>query len=182
MSLTEQTLPTGTWQLDPVHSKASFAVKHAGLSTFRGFFKDVSAELTDASGTPTLTGTVKVDSVEVPVDQLKGHLQGPDFFDAERHPEITFTASELAQSGEQLTVKGELTMRGVTKPVEATGSIAGPAQYFDGNDRIAIELETVVDRTAYGINWNAPIPSGGNALADDVTITVELQLVRPSEA
>jgi len=182
MSLTEQRLPTGTWQLDPVHSKASFAVKHAGLSTFRGSFKDFSAELTDASGTPTLTGAVKVDSVEVPVDQLKGHLQGPDFFDAERHPEITFTASELAQSGEQLTVKGELSMRGVTKPVEATGTLAGPAQYFDGNDRIAIELETVVDRTAYGINWNAPIPSGGNALADDVTLTVELQLVRPSEA
>jgi polyisoprenoid-binding protein YceI len=182
MSLTEQSLPTGTWQLDPVHSKASFAVKHAGLSTFRGFFKDFAAELTDASGTPTLTGAVKVDSVEVPVDQLKGHLQGPDFFDAERHPEITFTASELTQSDEQLTVKGELTMRGVTQPVQATGTLAGPAQYFDGNDRIAIELETVVDRTAYGINWNAPIPSGGNALADDVTLTVELQLVRPSEA
>src|SRR3954468_12619136 len=182
MSLTEQSLPTGTWQLDPVHSKASFAVKHAGLSTFRGFFKDLAAELTDASGTPTLTGAVKVDSVEVPVDQLKGHLQGPDFFDAERHPEITFTASELTQSGEQLTVKGELTMRGVTKPVEATGSIAGPAQYFDGNDRIAIELETVVDRTAYGINWNAPIPSGGNALADAVTIAVGLQRVKPNAA
>jgi polyisoprenoid-binding protein YceI len=73
-------------------------------------------------------------------------------------------------------------MRGVTKPIEATGTISGPAQYFDGNDRIAIELSTVVDRTDFGINWNAPIPSGGNALANDVTITVELQLVRPTEA
>jgi polyisoprenoid-binding protein YceI len=182
MSLTEQTLPTGTWQLDPVHSKASFAVKHAGLSTFRGFFNDVSAELTDASGTPTLTGAVKVASVEVPVDQLKGHLQSPDFFDAERHPEITFTASDLRHEGDTLSVTGELTMRGVTRTVESTGSISGPAQYFDGNDRIAIELATTVDRTDYGINWNAPIPSGGNALADDVTITVELQLLRASEA
>ena len=182
MSLTEQTLPTGTWELDPVHSKASFAVKHAGLSTFRGHFNELTAALTDESGQPTLTGAVKVDSVEVPVDQLKGHLQGPDFFDAERHPEITFTATNLQQDGEKLVVEGELTMRGVTQPVESTGTIAGPAQYFDGKDRIAIELETVVDRTAYGINWNAPIPSGGNALADDVTITVELQLVKPSEA
>jgi len=182
MSLTEQTLPTGTWQLDPVHSKASFAVKHAGLSTFRGHFNELDAELTDASGTPTLTGSVKVASVEVPVDQLKGHLQGPDFFDAERFPEVTFTATELRQDGEQLVVNGELTMRGVTQPVESIGTIAGPAQYFDGKDRIAIELSTTVDRTAYGINWNAPLPSGGNALADDVTITVELQLVRPSEA
>lgn len=178
MSLTEQTLPTGTWQLDPVHSKAGFAVKHAGLSNFRGTFDTVDASLEDG----VLRGSVKVDSVSVPVDQLKGHLQGPDFFDAERHPEITFVARNLEQDGEQLKVAGELTMRGVTKPVEATGTIAGPAQYFDGNDRIAIELETTVDRTAYGINWNAPIPSGGNALADDVTITVELQLVRPTEA
>ena len=177
MSLTEQTLPTGTWNLDPVHSKASFAVKHAGISTFRGSFDELAASLVDG----VLRGSAKVDSVSVPVDQLKGHLQGPDFFDAERNPEITFVASELAQDGEQLTVTGELTMRGVTKPITAQGTIAGPAQYFDGNDRIAIELSTVVDRTEYGINWNAPIPSGGNALADDVTITVELQLVKPSE-
>ena len=174
MSLTEQTLPTGTWELDPVHSKASFAVKHAGISTFRGHFTDVNAALTDG----VLTGAVDVASVEVPVDQLKGHLQGPDFFDAERFPQITFTATETAQDGERLTVKGELTMRGVTQPIEAVGTLSGPAQYFDGKDRIAIELETTVDRTAYGINWNAPIPSGGNALADEVTITVELQLIR----
>jgi len=182
MSLTEQTLPTGTWQLDPVHSKASFAVKHAGLSTFRGHFTELDAQLSDESGTPTLTGSVKVASVDVPVDQLKGHLQGPDFFDAERFPEIAFRATELRQDGEQLVVKGDLTMRGVTQPIESVGTIAGPAQYFDGKDRIAIELTTTVDRTAYGINWNAPIPSGGNALADDVTIAVELQLVRPTEA
>jgi polyisoprenoid-binding protein YceI len=178
MSITEQTLPTGSWELDPVHSKAGFGVKHAGLSTFRGSFGDLTAGLRDG----VLTGAVKVASVEVPVEQLKGHLQGPDFFDAERFPEITFTAADVRQDGERLVVDGELTMRGVTLPVESTGTIAGPAQYFDGNDRIAIELETVVDRTAYGINWNAPIPSGGNALADDVTITVELQLVRPTEA
>jgi polyisoprenoid-binding protein YceI len=174
MSLTEQTLPTGTWDLDPVHSKASFAVKHAGLSTFRGHITDLSARLADG----VLTGAAQVASVEVPVDQLKGHLQGPDFFDAERFPEVTFKAVEAAQDGERLNVKGALTMRGVTQPIDAVGTLTGPAQYFDGKDRIAIELETTVDRTAYGINWNAPIPSGGNALADDVTITVELQLVR----
>jgi len=174
MSLTDQTLPAGTWELDPVHSKASFAVKHAGISTFRGHFTDVDAALADG----VLTGAVDVASVEVPVDQLKGHLQGPDFFDAERFPQITFRATETAQDGERLTVKGDLTMRGVTQPIEAVGTLSGPAQYFDGKDRIAVELETTVDRTAYGINWNAPIPSGGNALADEVTITVELQLVR----
>jgi polyisoprenoid-binding protein YceI len=178
MSLTEQSIPTGTWNLDPVHSKASFAVQHAGISKFRGSFDELEASLVDG----VLRGAAKVESVSVPVDQLKGHLQGPDFFDAERNPEITFVASELKQDGEKLTATGELTMRGVTKPITATGTIAGPAQYFDGNDRIAIELETVVDRTEFGINWNAPIPSGGNALANEVAINVELQLVKPSEA
>src|SRR3954452_14669003 len=120
MSSTEQSIPTGTWDLDPVHSKASFAVKHAGLSNFRGTFTDLTAKLQDG----VLTGTVKVASVEVPVDQLKGHLQGPDFFDAERFPEITFTSSDLSLDGERLTLNGELTMRGVTQPVEATGTLS----------------------------------------------------------
>jgi polyisoprenoid-binding protein YceI len=177
MSIDTQTLPAGTWTIDPVHSKASFAIKHAGISTFRGFFSDVSAKLEDG----VLTGAAKVESVDVPVDGLKAHLLGPEFFDAERFPEITFTASDLRQDGERLVVSGELTMRGVTKPLEATGTLAGPAQYFDGNDRIAIELATTVNRHDFGVSWNAPIPSGGNALADDVTINVELQLVKPSE-
>jgi len=178
MTVSEQILPAGTWAVDPVHSKASFAVKHAGLSTFRGTFTDVAATLEDG----VLTGTVKVASVEVPVDQLKGHLQGPDFFDAERHPEITFASTDVRQDGDALVVTGDLTMRGVTKSVQATGTLSGPAQYFDGNDRIAVELQTTVDRHEFGVSWNAPIPSGGNALADDVTITVELQLVRPAQA
>jgi polyisoprenoid-binding protein YceI len=180
MSITtdQQVVPAGTWTLDPVHSKATFAVKHSGIATFRGSFKQIDATLEDG----VLTGAVEVASVDVPVDQLAGHLQGPDFFDAERFPEITFTASDLRQDGERLVVKGDLTMRGVTKPIEATGTLSGPAQYFDGNDRIAIELETVVNRHDFGVSWNAPIPSGGNALADDVTIAVELQLVRPAQA
>jgi len=169
--------PAGTWSADPVHSNVGFEIDYAGTNVFRGGFNDWAVTLEDG----VLEGSAKVASVDVKDEQLNGHLQTPDFFDAERFPEITFTASELRQQGQQLVAKGELTMRGVTQPIEATGTIAGPAQYFDGKDRIAIELETVVDRTAYGINWNAPIPSGGNALADDVTITVELQLVRPSE-
>src|SRR5215212_11450660 len=123
-----QTIPAGTWELDPVHSKAAFSVKHSGIATFRGSFGDVTGRLEDG----VLTGGVKVASVEVPVEQLVGHLQSPDFFDAERNPEITFTSNELRQDGEQLIIKGELTMRGVIKPLEAVGTIAGPTQYLDG--------------------------------------------------
>ena len=174
MSVIEQSIPTGIWALDPVHSKLGFAVKHSGIATFRGTFSDFSASLDEGR----LSGAATVASVEVPIDQLKGHLQAPDFFDAEAHPRIEFSADELDQDGGELTVNGKLTLRGVTQPVAATGTIAGPTQYLDGKERIAIELTTTIDRTAYGIDWNAPLPGGGQALGNDVTITATLELVR----
>jgi polyisoprenoid-binding protein YceI len=174
MSTIEQVIPAGTWSVDPVHSHAAFAVRHSGIATFRGHFSALSAQLADG----TLSGTVAVDSVEVPIDKLKGHLLAPDFFDAEAHPQITFTASDLSVDGETLTVHGELTLKGVTRELEATGTITGPATYLDGNERIAISIETVINRHDFGVSWNAPLPSGGNAVGDDVTLTVDLQLVK----
>src|SRR3954469_1821683 len=96
--LEQQTIPTGTWALDPVHSKVSWGVKHSGIATFRGTFTEFSAELADGS----LTGEVKVASVDVPVDQLKGHLLAPDFFDAEGNPTITYKSSKLDIDGDRL--------------------------------------------------------------------------------
>ena len=175
MSTIEQTsIPTGTWNLDPVHSKAAFGVRHSGIATFRGHFTELSAQLVDG----TLTGAVDVSSVEVPVAQLKGHLQAPDFFDAEQHPEITFSASDLDVDGERLTVRGELTIKGVTKPLEATGTFGGPYTGMTGTDAVALSLETVVNRHDFGVSWNADLPAGGKALADDVTLTVDLVLAR----
>jgi polyisoprenoid-binding protein YceI len=178
MSTIEQTaVPTGTWTLDPVHSRAAFGVKHSGIATFRGHFNEVDAELRDG----VLAGSVAVDSVDTAVPQLKGHLQSPDFFDAEQHPRITFRADGLSVDGERLTVRGELTMRGVTKPLEATGTFAGPATYIDGSERISIALETIVNRHDFGVSWNADLPGGGKAVGDDVTLTVDLQLVKAGE-
>jgi polyisoprenoid-binding protein YceI len=173
MSTIEQTIPTGTWTLDPVHSRAAFGVRHSGIATFRGHFTEVAATLEDG----VLSGSVAVDSVEVPIAQLKGHLLAPDFFDAEQHGQITFRADDLRVEGERLTVRGELTLKGVTRELEATGTIAGPAVYLDEKERIAIALETVVNRHDFGVSWNAPLPGGGNAVGDDVTLTVDLQLV-----
>ncbi len=174
MSTIEQVVPAGTWTVDPVHSRAEFAVQHSGIATFRGHFSEVAATLEDG----VLAGTVDVASVEVPVAQLKGHLQSPDFFDAEQHPQISFRASDLEVDGERLTVRGELTMKGVARELAATGAIAGPTQYLDGNERIAISLTTVVNRHDFGVSWNAPLPGGGSAVGDDVTLTVDLQLVK----
>src|SRR5437868_4855744 len=121
MSTIETFAPTGTWAADPVHSNVSFEVGYAGVNTFRGGFKEFTATLTGE----TLEGSAKVASVDVKDEQLNGHLQTPDFFDAARFPEITFAATELRRA-EDGTVegKGELTIKGVTKPIGFTGTIA----------------------------------------------------------
>jgi polyisoprenoid-binding protein YceI len=173
------TIPAGTYSDDRVHSTAAFAVKHMVVSTFRGRFEDFSAVLTvDEQGNAHLDGTVRADSIVVKDENLAGHLKSPDFFDAERHPEITFTSLRLTQDGENATVEGDLTIKGVTRPVTGTGTITGPAEDPFGNTKLGLALETVVDRTQFGLNWNAPLPKGGFALADDVKLQVELELVK----
>ena len=166
-------LPTGTWSLDPVHSTIGFELPYLA-GTFRGHFTDVEAKLTDES----LTGSARVASVDVKDENLSAHLQSPDFFDAERHPELTFESRDVAGSGEAVTVRGDITIRGVTKPVELTGTVSEPLTDYAGRERLGLKLETTVDRTEFGVNWNAPLPSGEPALANEVKLTTELYFVR----
>jgi len=163
----------GTYVLDPVHSSASFAVKHMVVSTFRGRFEKFDATLTDGK----LVGTVDVGSIVVKDENLAAHLQSPEFFDAERHPEITFRSTDvrLADDG-GAEVDGELTIKGITKPVEARGTLEGPAVTFGDVNKVGLTLEAIIDRTEFGLNWNAPLPKGGFALANDVKLIVELEL------
>jgi len=157
---------TGTWAADPVHSHVSFEVAYAGVNTFRGGFRDFTATL--AGG--RLEGSAKVASVDVKDEQLNGHLQTPDFFDAERFPDIAFSATSLD--------RGELTIKGVTRSVELTGSISEPNVDPFGRERVGLKLEATVDRNEFGVSWNAPNQGGGNYLGDEVTIIAELALVR----
>lgn len=163
----------GSWNFIPVHSSADFSVKYL-VAKYRGRFEELDATLVDG----VLTGSVKVASVTVKDPNLAGHLQGPDFFDAEQFPEITFTSQTIDFDGDTLKLDGELTMKGVTKPVHATGTVNGPTEDFMGNTRLGFTLETTVDRTAFGVNWNADLPKGGRALGDDVTLTVELEFAK----
>ena len=175
MSTIETFAPAGTWSADPVHSNVSFEVGYAGVNTFRGSFREFTATL---SG-DTLEGSATVASVDVKDEQLNGHLQTPDFFDAQRFPEITFSAQELHRDGTTVRGTGELTIKGVTKPIEFVGAIAeSPATDPFGRERVGLRLESTVDRNEYGVSWNAPNQSGGNYLADDVKLIAELALVR----
>jgi polyisoprenoid-binding protein YceI len=149
--------PAGTWTLDATHSSASFAVKHMVVATFRGRFEQFDATLTvDESGEAKLVGTVKSDSIVVKDENLAGHLKAPDFFDTERYEDISYVSRSIRREGDELIVDGELTIKGT----------------------IGVTLDAVIDRTKFGLNWNAPLPKGGFALADDVKLTVELELAK----
>jgi len=179
MSTLESTriAPAGTtWAADPIHSDVAFEVEYAGVSTFRGSFRDFDATLEGS----TLAGSARVASVDVKDEQLSGHLQSPDFFDAERHPEIAFRADTLSVADDgAVTGSGELTIKGVTKPVELQGRLASAASVDPfGRERLGLTLGTQIDRNQFGIEWNAPNQSGGNYLGDEVTLKADLTFVR----
>jgi polyisoprenoid-binding protein YceI len=172
-------IPTGTWQLDKIHSSAGFAVKHMVVATFRGRFEDFDVTLESRDhGSTSLVGTVKADSITVKDENLAGHLKSPDFFDTERYPELRYEARDVRVEGDELVVDGELTIKGNTRPVEGRGALVGPHEDIAGNTKIGLTLETVVDRTQFGLDWNAPLPKGGFAVGNDVTLIVELELVK----
>ncbi|MEA2224902.1 MAG: hypothetical protein QOE67_184 [Solirubrobacteraceae bacterium] len=175
-------LPVGTWKLDPVHSSASFAVKHMVVATFRGRFENLDATLTvGEDGAGELVGTVDAGSVVVKDENLQAHLGSPDFFDTERYPELRFASTAIRRDGEELVVDGELTIKDHTHAVEARGTITDPHETLGGAVKIGLTLETIVDRSQFGLEWNAPLPKGGVAVANDVKLTVELELAQDSE-
>lgn len=163
----------GTWNFAAIHSTANFSVKYL-VASFRGSFEQFDASLEG----DVLTGTVKVDSVTVKDPNFIGHLQSPDFFDAEQFPEITFRSTSIELDGDLAEVDGELTVKGITKPVHASGSVSGPTEDFLGTTRLGFTLETTIDRSAFGVSWNAPLPKGGFALSNDVKLIVELEFNR----
>lgn len=179
-TLATQPIAAGTWKVDTVHSHVGFAVKHMVVATFRGRFEDYEGSLAAGEdGTPRLQGSVAVDSLAVKDENLAAHLKSPDFFDSDRFPRISFASTGLRiGEGGELTVEGELTVKDNTRPLAAHGSIAGPHVDIAGNEKLGVELEAVVDRRELGLNWNAPLPKGGFALENDVTLQVSLELVR----
>jgi polyisoprenoid-binding protein YceI len=168
-----QALPTGTWTADPVHSQVGFSVDYMA-GTFHGTFSKFDVEVSDGR----LEGTAEVASVQVKDPALEAHLQTPDFFDAERHPRLRFVSHEVQRAGAEVTIDGEITIKGATRPLELRGAITGPITDPYGNERFGLKLEGELDRTQFGVSWNNPLPSGDPALSNQVKLVAELQLVR----
>ena len=170
---TKEVLPAGFWSADRVHSTAGFEVTMMAGS-FKGSFSEFDARLSDG----VLRGTAKVASVQVNDSNLATSLRSPEFFDAERHPELSFEARDFSRSGDDITIAGELTLKGHTEAVEITGHITDPAADPYGGERFGLQLETTVDRTEFGLEWNNTLPNGEPALGNEVEISVDLQLVK----
>ena len=174
--MTTSTIPfAGTYTADPVHSSFGFAVRYQGVSLFKGTLNEVAATLENGR----LEGAAQVESISIRTpEQFRAHVLSEEFFDAANHPAVMFSSSdvELAEDG-TATVNGDLTIKGITQPVNATGTWIAPATDAFGSTRGHLNLEATIDRTAFGMNWNMPLPAGGNALANQVTLTVDISLI-----
>jgi polyisoprenoid-binding protein YceI len=162
---------TGTFTADPVHSHVGFEVPYA-VATFSGEVTDFAATLADGH----LEGTAKIESIKLKDENLQTHVLSPEFFDAERHPVLTFSG-RLDRDGDNATIDGEITMKGITRPATLAGTIVGPTVDHFGATRVGLKLETVVDRTAFDMKWNMPLPNGEPALGNEVTLKADLTLV-----
>jgi polyisoprenoid-binding protein YceI len=169
----------GAYEIDRTHSSVQFAVKHI-VSTFRASFDEIEGRLVGGDTGTTLSASARVESVSIvdPPEFREHVVRGDDFFAADVHPELTFrsTGVELRDDGSAV-VEGELTIRGITRPVTAEGSYRAPTQDPFGTVRAALALHASVDRRDWGLSWQLPLPDGGDAVGWEVELTAELELV-----
>jgi polyisoprenoid-binding protein YceI len=168
----------GTWKLDPAHSEISFTVKHLAISKVRGTFEtfDVTIVTGEELADTTIVATVDVASVNTKQEGRDNHLRTSDFFLVEEHPTMTYTSSSIAIDGDEFTVEGTLTLRGVTQPVTLKGEFGG-VHSADGVTKAGATASTKINRQDFGVSWNSALEAGGFTLGDDVTINIDLEVV-----
>jgi polyisoprenoid-binding protein YceI len=184
MSVATETVPTalsqGTWNLDASHSEIGFSVRHAGISKVRGKFLEATAVATvgsDLSGT-SVTATIQASSFNSGDANRDGHVKGADFFDVETFPELTFVSTSISGSGETYELSGDLTIRGITRPVTFETEFNGVAVDPFGATRAGFSGQTIISRKDFGLTWNAALEAGGVLVGDKVTISLEVAFVK----
>jgi len=176
-------VPTGTWAVDPAHSKVGFAVKHMGIATVRGEFTDYEGtlEIGEDLSTARAHGTVKVASVDTSEPQRDGHLRSPDFFDEAQFPELTFESTQVESlDDETFRITGNLTIHGVTQEITLDAVVEGTDVDPWGNDRVGLEVVGKLSRGDYGMKFNQVLGSGNMLVSDKVTLTLDISAVKQS--
>jgi polyisoprenoid-binding protein YceI len=173
-------IPAGTYAVDPSHSNVGFEVRHMGIATVRGAFKKFEGTLEASEAGPVLKGSVEVASIDTGDAQRDAHLAAPDFFDAEQYPQITFTSAATEPTADgQVRLTGEITIKGITKPIDLTGVVADAGTTDPwGNERIGLELQTTIDRREFDLKWNQTLPNGNLLVANEVKLLVSVSAVK----
>jgi polyisoprenoid-binding protein YceI len=169
---------TGTWEIDPLHSTVGFAVKHAMVSTTRGHFAGFSGGATIDADNPELsTSWLEIDATTVNTgnEQRDGHLRSPDFWDAENNPKITYKSTSAKLDGDNLVTNGDLTVKGITHPVEITWEFGGIAKDPYGTTKAGFDGEASIKRSDWGLTWNAALETGGFLISDKIKLTLEVE-------
>jgi polyisoprenoid-binding protein YceI len=174
------TVSDGTYTIDPAHSHLGFAVKHMGISTVRGAFDEFEGNVTVTGADLSAGGHANVASVSTGAEGRDEHLRGADFFNAEQHPQITFTATGLDGDADDITLSGDITIKGVTKPIVFTGEASNGGQDPWGNDRIGFELDSKIDRREFGLTWNQTLANNGVLVSNDVKLNLSISAVKGS--
>jgi len=169
----------GTWKLDPTHSTVTFSVRHLMISKVRGSFEsfDVTIVTAENPADSTIEASIDVASVNTNQKDRDAHLRTSDFFLADEHPTANFVSTSIEFDGDDFTATGDLTLRGVTKPVVLKGEFGGIMTDGYGQTKAGATATTKINRHDFGVSWNAALEAGGVTLGDDVTINLDLQVV-----
>jgi polyisoprenoid-binding protein YceI len=181
MSDTATLVPTGTWNVDPTHSRVGFAVKHLGIATVRGVFKEFEGtlEVGEDLASAKARGTVKTASIDTSEAARDEHLRGSDFFDAESYPEITFESTSIESTGaDEWKVVGDLTIHGITNEIELDVEVGGTENDPWGHERVGLEANGQISRGAYEMKFNIALGSGNVAVGDKVKIILDISAVK----
>lgn len=169
-------LEAGTYTIDALHSRAEFRVRHLGISTVTGRFGDLSGTVTVGDGLGSLGAMARIDATTIDTgnDDRDGHLKSPDFFDTANHPEITFETTEIRPAADGFVMVGDLTMRGVTRPVELEGEYLG-ASTFGDTDKIGFTARGEINRQDWGLSWAETNDAGEALVSDTVELVIEVE-------
>lgn len=171
----------GTWDIDPEHSSVGFAVKHAMVATTRGWFTDLEGaiEVRDPVEASTVEARIRAASIDTRIGMRDEHLRSPDFLEVERYPEISFRSRSIERTGpETALLHGDLTIRGVTKPVTLQVTFSGLVRDDSGNLRAGAEATATINRKEWGLTWNMALEAGGVLVSDKVRVMLDISAVK----